>query len=145
MQTDKRHKKLAVVKSKLEVPRSYVVTNNNTDYVRNRRHLLSVNEPHPEPHQSLASQTENGHKTRPCHSMPMALPEMPTTPRKSSPPHQQIWNQSTPLMGSSETMSEPVDSPKKLPTQAILDSPNTPQVVTRSGRVVKPNKRYIDD
>ena len=145
MQTDKGHKKLAVVKSKLEVPRSYVVTNNNTDYVRNRRHLLSVNEPNPELHQSLANQTENGHKTRPCHSMPMALPEMPTTPRKSSPPHQQIWNQSTPLMGSSETMSQPVVSPTKLPTQAILDSPNTPQVVTRSGRVVKPNKRYIDD
>ena len=47
LQTDKGFKKLAVVKSQRDTPRSYVVTSEGADYVRNRQHLVPVNEPRP--------------------------------------------------------------------------------------------------
>ena len=48
LQTDKGFKKLAVVKSRRDTPRSYVVTSEGADYVRNRKHLVPVNEPRPQ-------------------------------------------------------------------------------------------------
>ena len=44
LQTDKGFKKLAVVKSQCDTPRSYVVTSEGADYVRNRQHLVPVNQ-----------------------------------------------------------------------------------------------------
>ena len=48
MQTDKGFQRLAVVKSSRDRPRSYIVTSDGADYVRNRRHLLPVSEPRPQ-------------------------------------------------------------------------------------------------
>ena len=47
MQRDKGFQRLAVVKSTRDSPRSYIVTSDGADYVRNRRHLLPVCEPRP--------------------------------------------------------------------------------------------------
>ena len=47
IQTPKGYDRLAVVRSPAAGPRSYIVHEDGKDYVRNRRHLLPVNEPAP--------------------------------------------------------------------------------------------------
>ena len=48
MQTDKGFNRLAVVSEKMNQPRSYkVMTEDGKEYVRNRRHIIPVNEPKP--------------------------------------------------------------------------------------------------
>ena len=48
IQTPKGYDRLAVVKGHAAGPRSYIVTEDGKDYVRNRRHLKAVNEPAPQ-------------------------------------------------------------------------------------------------
>ena len=158
MQTKKGFEKLAVVKSKQQNPRSYVVTHNGADYVRNRRHLLAVNEPKPSEFTDRQPAIVNQH---PSTLVPSAV-QAPNTPLATSvmlPPS------SSPLTmqpGStqkppSRMMTSPGPNPSSSATSVndgslttsthdprMSPSPKSPQpMMTRSGRVVKPNPRYI--
>ena len=160
MQSDKGFKKLAVVKSTRDTPRSYVVTSDGTDYVRNRQHLLPVNEPrphwnaldfnvpssvqqqpvidlpsHPNQSQPAAVQPQTAGNT-----LPPATPQRPT--RSLGNPQRSPQHLATSSAGPSQMSPVPSSQPR-VPTQVPAQGPGQP-VVTRYGRVVKPNPKYID-
>ena len=159
MQTDKGFQRLAVVKSTRDSPRSYIVTSDGADYVRNRRHLLPVSEPRPQNSQqdSYATGLQNPpvsdgapttedqkQQTVPLPSL-AACPLPPSTPPPSSRPvatqlgspqhsHAPPWSLGHDQMS-------PTPGPNAVPCQA---QPSRQPVVTRSGRVVGPNPKYFD-
>ncbi len=116
MQTVKGYDRIGVVKQVAKQPRSYIVESNRKEYRRNRRHLLAV----PEPYHHIKEEINDE-------------PDL-SIPFESSP--QSISN--------SPTVNTVPDETYAVPQQAALASIPTPislpgQVVTRSGRVSKPN------
>lgn len=160
MQTDKGFQKLAVVKSKQKTPRSYVVTCNGADYVRNRRHLLAVNEPKMATPEIDASGDTRGHQlsaqippstppTRymgPRHtgsSAGASPPPATAEPARSTSPRQEFPG---PAVHTSPQTSDNTNT-QSMPTSCDPGGRShvPPQpVMTRYGRVVKPNPRYSD-
>ena len=108
LQTPKGHDKLGVVVSSSGDPRSYIVNVNGTEYRRNRRHILPVNEPAPR-HQQTADDDILVHPA--------------TQPQQANQP--------------SEQPAPVVQQPH---VQPAMPQP----VVTRSGRLSKPNPKYFD-
>ena len=164
LQTDKGFKKLAVVKSQRDTPRSYVVTSEGADYVRNRQHLVPVNELRPQWNTA-------DHSSQDLVQAPVAVP-LPQTllhptpqtvlhapvaasPPLSSPqkPRPSAWGHPDPFLSpcllppSSVSAPSPspslVSSPVSMPARNLVQGQRQP-VVTRSGRVSKPNPRYFD-
>ena len=98
MQTDKGFQRLAVVNSTRDSPRSYIVTSDGADYVRNRRHLLPVSEPRPQNSQQDSYATGLQHppvgdgapttENQKQHAVPLpfmvACPSPPSTPQQTS-------------------------------------------------------------
>ena len=58
MQTPSGYQKLAVVKRAAPGPRSFVVESDGREYIRNRRHLLPVNEPAPQVPEEVPQPTD---------------------------------------------------------------------------------------
>ncbi|KAL8573728.1 hypothetical protein ACOMHN_019002 [Nucella lapillus] len=169
MQTDKGFQRLATVKSRCDAPRLYVVTSKKTDYVRNRRHLIPVREPHLQDSQLSHSPTHGpdaqirGAQHAPTvarHSQSAAQPLPPatspshpvlspspnTTPSLSSGPHLKMAWPSYPGRRLSST-ADNHDRAGPPPTRSELAAEQIPAmpapVITRSGRVVQPNPRYL--
>jgi transposase InsO family protein len=117
LQTTKGYNTKGFVKQHSGDPRSYIVNAGGTDYRRNRKHLLKVNEPR--------STTE---------STPEQIPMMESEARQASTPERQA---STPKT-TATTRSSQLDSGRPPGT------PTTPTVVTRSGRISRPNPRFMD-
>ena len=164
LQTDKGFKKLAVVKSQRDTPRSYVVTSEGADYVRNRQHLVPVNEPRPQWNTA-------DHSSQDLVQAPVAVPLpqtllLPTpqtvlhapvaaspplsTPQKPCPSasgHPDPFPSPCLLLPSSVSAPSPspplVSSPASMPARNLVQDQRQP-VVTRSGRVPNPKPRYFD-
>ena len=159
MQTDKGFQRLAVVNSTRDSPRSCIVTSDGADYFQNRRHL-PVSEPRPQNSQQDSYATglqqppvgDGSPTTEDQKQQTVPLPSMAASP---SPP-------STPQQTSSRPMATPLGSPQRshappcslgrdqmlstpghtaVPCQA---QPSRQPVVTRTGRVVRPNPKYFD-
>ncbi|KAK7101996.1 hypothetical protein V1264_020291 [Littorina saxatilis] len=169
MQTKKGFQKLAVVKSARGSPRSYVVTSDGADYVRNRQHLLPVREPRPQ--WTISNDSASNNEQRQLDSCPLPqatlrhsvtvhptatnpTPPMPQVPRRiSTTPLHPV----SPTTLSSKSLSPPHPAPPALPASPDLMPPSVPSqpkvqfedtltqpTVTRCGRVVKPNPKYFD-
>lgn len=180
MQTDKGFQKLAVVKSTRKSPRSYLVTSDGADYVRNRRHLRPVNEPRPQwntqpqyAHSGVQSQiahSEQQTEVQPTAAVYLPFPakpqcRTPPTPLPHANPYAATANHNIPssqppatpaatlMKRSTQLFSSPAlpaaaDGTTTAPSQPKTSSqvPAAPApVVTRSGRVVKPNPKYLDN
>ena len=126
MQTDKGFQRLAVVKSTRDSPRSYIVTSDGADYVRNRRHLLPVSEPTPQNSQqdSYATGLQNppvgdgAHTTEGQKQQSVPLPSLAACPLPPSTP-----------------------PPSSRPVATQLGSPQRSHA---PGRVVRLNPKYFD-
>ena len=126
IQTDKGFNKLAVVKSRAQEPRSYIVQSDGKRYRRNRKHLLKVREK-PEEEDSSSEAPEVPEQTETSQSTSQPLQESPD----QESPDQELPDQS------------PTDRTDR-PTVS-LNSECLPQpIITRSGRVSKPNPKYKD-
>ena len=164
LQTDKDFKKLAVVKSQRDTPRSYIVTSEGADYVRNRQHLVPVNEPRPQ--WNAADHSSQDLVQAPVdvplpqtflHPTPQTVLHAPvaaspplSTPQKPRPAacgHPDPFPSPCLLPPSSVSAPSPspplVSSPVSMPARNLVQGQRQP-VVTRSGRVSKPNPRYFD-
>ena len=108
LQTPKGHDKLGVVVSSSGDPRSYIVNVNGTEYRRNRRHILPVNEPAPR-HQQTADDDILVHPA--------------TQPQQAN---------------------QPPEQPAPVFQQPHVHPAMPQPVVTRSGRLSKPNPKYFD-
>ena len=158
MQTDKGFQRLAVVKS--TSPRSYIVTSDGADYVRNRRHLLPVSEPRPQNSQQDSYVTglqhppvgEGAPATEDQKQEIVPLPSMAACPSPPSTPQQTSSRPVATQLGSPQRSHAPPCSlgrdqmsltpgPTAVPCQA---QPSRQPVVTHSGRVVRPNPKYFD-
>ena len=146
-----------MVKSTRDSPRSYIVTSDGADYVRNRRHLLPVIEPRPQNSQQDSYATGMQHppvgdgapttegqkqQTVPVPSM-AACPSPPSTPQQPSSRTQLGSPQRShaPPCSLGRDQMSPTPGPTAVPCQA---QPSRQPVVTRSGRVVRPNPNYFD-
>jgi hypothetical protein len=156
MQTDKGFQKLAVVKSQRDAPRSYVVTSDGTDYVRNRQHLLPVNEPRPSwgpidfniPSAMQSTPASVGLPA--AATMQQRLPAVTPSPPHAKPPQPRaldIPQSSLPFSQLSPKPTPQLSSmPAVHPATSIASAPQSAKqpVITRYGRVVKPNPKYND-
>ena len=118
IQTQKGYGPLAVVQRRADRPRSYVVNTGERCYERNRRHLLPVKEHPPDLNADVRS--------------PPATPQRPVTPPRPASP---VAATSPP---------EPPEPPSPLPHSGASPKHTKSVVMTRSGRVVKPNRKYWD-
>ena len=145
LQTSKGYEKVGIVKRPTADPRSYIVDVGEREYRRNRRHLLAVPERAPTP----LEETNQNVPAFPAAANQIASPfssveSPPVTLAKSPVPgHSPLSPRVRP-----ET---PVKSPSKPSTANVSGSScpscanaQRPLVVTRSGRISKPNTRYQD-
>jgi hypothetical protein len=107
LQTPKGHDKLGIVVSSSGDPRSYIVNVNGTEYRRNRRHILPVNEPAPKYQPNVDSDI-------------LVHPSQP------------------------QPAIQPPEQPLPVVPQPHIQPPLPQPVVTRSGRISKPNPKYSD-
>ena len=158
MQSSKGFQKLAVVKSQRATPRSYVVTSDGTDYVRNRRHLLPVNEPRPQ-WDPIDFHVPNALQSLPAYVDPPAPDIMQQCSPQAAAPHYlpAASTSHTPAAVSvprnsplhTQNPTKPQTQPSSVPTlrHMMSSTPTSPgakqPVITRYGRVVKPNPKYI--
>lgn len=168
MQTDKGFQRLATVKAHRDAPRSYVVTTNNTDYIRNRRHLIPVNEPRPRDSQLSHSPTHGSgsqtcgeqytpavtsHNQTATQPLPPAVspsrtalsPLSTKTPTLPNGRHQVDWPSSPrrQLSSADDSHNRAGPPPTRFQMAAEQIPAMLPPVTTRSGRVVKPNPKYL--
>ena len=135
MQTEKGYDKLAQIVKSSDKPRSYIVRANGKHYQRNRRHLLPVKEPKPSENITPMTKAQQA----------MTTPAEVTTP---------VLNRQAPPSPANTVPVPP--SPARFADPQAVTSPPTPRrifppspapassVVTRSGRVSKPNSKYAD-
>lgn len=145
MQTEKGYDKLGTLMEVSKEPRSYVIQANGKTYRRNRRHILPVAEPPPPQSQHLdpswqdASSPSEGGTTHTSHA-----PHPTYTPRTSRPEggitRTPLTLRPTTTSPPSPTPSTPTPTPD-LPMQVPIQSGGS--YTTRSGRICKPNPRYL--
>ena len=131
LQTHKRHDKLGIVMKPTEYLRSYIVQTEGKECRRNRRHLLAVHEPNPE-----ANLTDQDPSTT-----PVDRERPPNTPVRAPSPISPGQSNSQSIMQDATTQ------PSSDSTNASSPKPGAQcqaPVITRSGRVSKPNPKYLD-
>ena len=152
LETDKGYEKVGIIKQLTAQPWSYIVQAGRKEYLRNCRHLLAVPEPGPVQFTTLPQHlpaATNQDATNPeINPSPIQSPSK--TPAKSpgplqSPARTPVRPQASdlkpvrPQATLSTTMSH-------VPISSGLSHPGVqrPQVVTRSGRISRPNPSYQD-
>lgn len=120
LQTPKGYDQLGSVKETSKEPRSYIVQSNGRTFRRNRRHILPVSEPPPP---QLYAQDPDSHDTSPSTMNSAPPPPQPPQPNAIQSPHQ------SPL--------------RPLPAAHPPLEKSNRQYITRSGRVCRPNPKYI--
>ena len=152
LQTDKGYEKVGIIKQLAALPRPYIVQAGEKEYRRNRRHLLAVPElglaqftTLPQHLPAATNQDANNPEINPS---PIQSPSK--TPAKSPGPQQSPAR--TPVRPQASDL-KPVRPQANLsttmyhvPVSSGLSHPDVqrPQVVTRSGRISRPNPRYQD-
>uniref|UniRef100_A0A3P9BS95 Integrase catalytic domain-containing protein n=1 Tax=Maylandia zebra TaxID=106582 RepID=A0A3P9BS95_9CICH len=125
LQTQRGHDKIGVVSKVCAEPRSYVVESGGKEYRRNRQHLLPVSEPQPE---KLATTQDELDSSRRADE---------TKPNKTQTNKHETVQLNPPQHGTKQ--SEQVITPTKC---QVRSDDNLYR--TRSGRVSKPNSKYVD-
>ena len=148
LQTDKSYEKVGIVKRPAEQPRSYIVEAGGKDYRRNRRHLLFVPEPVPVQSTSAHQQPPAASKRDVPSFSTVGSPSPHQSPSKT--PVKFTVPQEAPLRTLSRSQT-PIKSFLSSTTESDVGNGNLfhpdahkSQVVTRSGRISRPNPRYQD-
>ena len=128
IQTTKGHDKIGVVKRAAKEPRSYMVESNGRIYRRNRRHLLAVPEKVPKVEEEDESSS-------------VGIPVTTEFRTSGGDP------EDTDLVSSKTTQPNvlaPPNSPRLVTANRSCSGLRKHPIVTRSGRVSKPNSKYQD-
>ena len=137
LQTQKGHDKMGVVRKKCDEPRSYMVESEGKEYRRNRRHILPVLEPQPPKpiiHESGPDVTQ--------HATELQRDETQMTEKPDN-------TELTPS-GQCQKQTHAEKTPSKVLEKCVvvqnknLVQPTTSMYLTRSGRVSKPNAKYLN-
>ncbi|KAL7865172.1 hypothetical protein SRHO_G00104190 [Serrasalmus rhombeus] len=121
IQTPKGYDQLGAVKERSKEPRSYIIQSNGKTYRRNRRHILPVAEPLPPAQLSAEDQD-------PQNTGPSATDSVPPTPH-------------TPELN--DMQSQHASSSRPKPTADFPTENSNALYTTRSGRVCRPNPKYM--
>ena len=152
LRTDKGYEKVGIIKQLAAQPRSYIVQAGGEEHRRHCRHILAVPEPGPAQFTTLPQHppaATNQDATNP-EINPSSIQSPSKTPAKSPGPQQSPTKMPVrpqapdlkpvrPQATLSTTMSH-------VPVSSGLSHPGVqrPQVITRSGRISRPNPRYQD-
>lgn len=127
LQTQRGHDKIGVVSKVCAEPRSYVAESGGKEYRRNRQHLLPVSEPQPENLAITQNELDTSRRADETEPNKAQTNKRETIQVQLDPPQ----------LGTKQ--SEQVITPTKC---QVRSDDNLYR--TRSGRVSKPNSKYVD-